>query len=56
MAEKIKEDYSYVCGDMVKEFGKYDKDPSKFFGLYEGLDTRTGKVIVGHSCECRNVY
>jgi actin-related protein 3 len=44
VAEKIKEDYSYVCGDMVKEFGKYDKDPSKFFGLYEGLDARTGKV------------
>lgn len=44
VAEKIKEDYSYVCGDMVKEFGKYDKDPSKFFGLFEGLDARTGKV------------
>lgn len=48
VAEKIKEDYSYVCGDMVKEFGKYDKDPSKFFGLYEGLDTRTGKVSWAH--------
>lgn len=44
VAEKIKEDFSYVCGDMVKEFGKYDKDPSKFFGLFEGLDQRTGKV------------
>ncbi|SCZ89608.1 BZ3500_MvSof-1268-A1-R1_Chr9g10480 [Microbotryum saponariae] len=51
VAEKIKEDYSYVCGDMVKEFSKYDKDPSKFFGLFEGLDARTGKkysVDVGY--------
>lgn len=44
VAEKIKEDYSYVCGDMVKEFGKYDKEPEKFFGVYEGEHSVTGKV------------
>lgn len=44
MAEKIKEDFSYVCGDMVKEFGKYDKEPEKFFGVYEGEHSVTGKV------------
>lgn len=43
VAEKIKEDYSYVCGDMVKEFGKYDKEPEKFFGVYEGEHSVTGK-------------
>ncbi|KAK4057159.1 Arp2/3 complex subunit, actin nucleation center [Microbotryomycetes sp. JL221] len=51
VAERIKEDYAYVCGDMVKEFGKYDREPSKFFGLYEGLDSRTKRkytVDVGY--------
>lgn len=31
IAKKIKEEYCYVCQDMVKEFGKFDKDPSKQF-------------------------
>lgn len=51
VAEKIKEDYSYVCGDMVKEFAKYDKEPDKFFGKYEGKHSVTGKpysVDVGY--------
>jgi len=51
VAEKIKEDYSYVCGDMVKEFAKYDKEPEKFFGKYEGEHSVTGKkysVDVGY--------
>ncbi|ORY85747.1 actin family [Protomyces lactucae-debilis] len=29
-AEKIKENYSYVCQDIVQEFNKYDQDPEKF--------------------------
>lgn len=33
-----------MCGDMVKEFGKYDKEPEKFFGVYEGEHSVTGKV------------
>lgn len=44
VAEKIKENYSYVCGDMVKEFGKYDKEPEKYFEVYEGEHSVTGKV------------
>ena len=44
VAEKIKEQFSYVCGDMVKEFGKYDKEPEKFYGVYEGEHSVTGKV------------
>merc|ERR1711939_246558 len=51
VAEKIKEDYSYVCGDMVKEFAKYDREPEKYFGRYDGENTVTGKkysVDVGH--------
>lgn len=31
IAKKIKEEHCYVCSDMVKEFGKFDKEPSKNF-------------------------
>ena len=44
IAEKIKEDYGYVCGDMVKEFRKYDTEPEKYIIKHEGFDTRTNKV------------
>ncbi|CCJ31075.1 unnamed protein product [Pneumocystis jirovecii] len=30
IAEKIKEEYSYVCSDMIKEFNRYDKEPDRF--------------------------
>lgn len=42
VAKRIKESFCYVCPDMVKEYGKYDNDPSKF-RKYEGKDSRTGK-------------
>lgn len=29
-AKQVKELYSYVCPDLVKEFAKYDKDPEKW--------------------------
>ncbi|KAG4305217.1 hypothetical protein PORY_001387 [Pneumocystis oryctolagi] len=29
-AEKIKEEYSYVCPDIIKEFNKYDREPDRF--------------------------
>lgn len=29
---------------MVKEFNKYDKEPEKYFGVYEGENSATGKV------------
>merc|ERR1712137_1530165 len=43
IAEKIKEDYGYVCGDMVKEFRKYDNEPEKYIIKHEALDSRTNK-------------
>jgi actin-related protein 3 len=29
-AERVKEEYCYVCPDMVKEFARYDKEPDRF--------------------------
>lgn len=49
VAEKIKEDYSYVCGDMVKEFGKYDREPDKFFAKFEGENSVTRRVRLSSS-------
>ncbi|KAF7725163.1 Arp2/3 complex subunit, actin nucleation center [Apophysomyces ossiformis] len=43
VAEAIKEDYSYVCPDIVKEFKKYDQEPQKYFKKYESSQTATGK-------------
>ena len=34
MAKKVKEMYSYVCPDIMKEFAKYDKQPDKYFKTY----------------------
>ena len=50
VAGKVKEQYSYVCQDIVKEFRKYDQEPYKFFARYEGEHTVTGRVRarVGH--------
>ncbi|KAI0073889.1 Actin/actin-like protein [Panus rudis PR-1116 ss-1] len=51
VAGKIKEQYSYVCQDIVKEFRKYDAEPYKYFERYEGENTVTGKkygVDVGY--------
>lgn len=42
VANKIKEQYCYVCPDIVKEYEKYDADPEKF-RKYEGKIKRTGK-------------
>ncbi|KAM3586951.1 Actin-related protein 3 [Umbelopsis sp. WA50703] len=43
VAESIKEQYSYVCPDIVKEFKKYDQEPDKYFKKYEGIHSVTGK-------------
>ncbi|KAL8823489.1 MAG: hypothetical protein Q9170_008358 [Blastenia crenularia] len=29
-AEKVKEEYCYVCPDMVKEFSRFDREPDRF--------------------------
>ncbi|OCF31589.1 actin binding protein [Kwoniella heveanensis CBS 569] len=43
VAEKIKEDYTYVCQDIVKEFKKYDTDPYKYFARFAGEHSVTGR-------------
>ena len=54
VAGKIKENYSYVCQDIVKEFRKYDVEPYKFFERYEGENTVTGKVRTASQSLLRN--
>jgi actin-related protein 3 len=44
VAQKIKENYSYVCQDIVKEFRKYDAEPYKYFERYDGEHSVTGRV------------
>lgn len=44
VAEKIKEDYTYVCQDIVKEFKKYDTDPYRYFARFAGEHSVTGRV------------
>jgi len=51
VASKVKENYSYVCQDIVKEFRKYDADPYNMFQRYTGEHTVTGRsydVDVGY--------
>eukprot|EP00056_Hartaetosiga_gracilis_P000169 m.36555 g.36555 ORF g.36555 m.36555 type:complete len:412 (+) comp10097_c0_seq2:198-1433(+) len=50
-AKQIKERYSYVCPDIVKEFAKYDADPAKWVKQYTGTNRVTKKsfsVDVGY--------
>ena len=46
VASKVKEDYSYVCQDIVREFRKYDEEPYKYFERYEGEHSVTGRVYL----------
>lgn len=51
VAKRIKEQFSYVCPDLVKEFLKYDEEPSKWFKTFEGAHDVTKKpftVDVGY--------
>jgi len=43
IAGKVKETYSYVCQDIVKEYRKYDAEPDKYFVKHDGENTTTGK-------------
>ena len=57
VASKVKEDYSYVCQDIVREFRKYDEEPYKHFERYEGEHSVTGRVyfflsFVSHFFNC----
>jgi actin-related protein 3 len=40
VAKKIKESYCYVCPDIVKEYQKYDTDPTRF-RQYKGVNSKT---------------
>ena len=40
-AKTVKERHCYTCPDIVKEYAKYDKDPTKWIKTYEGIDPRT---------------
>ena len=42
VAKSIKERHCYTSPNLVKEFSKYDKDPSKF-KVFEGKHSKTGK-------------
>lgn len=41
VAKQIKEQYCYVCPDLVKEYQKYDTDPKDRFMVYEGMIEKT---------------
>jgi actin-related protein 3 len=43
VAKRVKEAYSYVCPDIVKEFAKYDADPGKWIRQYTGINSVTKK-------------
>ncbi|KAG5519422.1 hypothetical protein PMAC_002049 [Pneumocystis sp. 'macacae'] len=47
-AEKIKEEYSYVCPDMIKEFNRYDKEPDRFQKYVVELSDKKVVVDVGY--------
>jgi actin-related protein 3 len=41
VAKVIKERYSYVCPDLVKEYLKYDTEPQKWFKVYKDIESVT---------------
>lgn len=44
-AKSIKEQFSYVCPDIVKEFNKYDNEPTKWFKKYDGINSITKQIF-----------
>lgn len=44
-AKEVKERFSYICPDIVKEFGKYDSDPSMWIKQHQIIDRRSKKPI-----------
>lgn len=45
-AERIKQEYCYVCPDIVKEFNKFDRDAEKFAQFVVENKERTSKKVV----------
>ena len=51
IAKRIKEQHSYVCPDIAKEFAKYDTEPEKWFKVQDCINQVTKqpyKVDVGY--------
>jgi len=51
IAKRVKETYSYVCPDIVKEFAKYDTEPQKWIRQHNAVNSVTRKpytVDVGY--------
>jgi len=50
IAKKIKEKYCYVCPDLVKEYEKYDQDPTRFreFAFQDPKTKTPYKIDVGY--------
>ncbi|XP_031477196.1 actin-related protein 3 isoform X2 [Nymphaea colorata] len=48
VARKVKETYCYTCSDIVKEFGKHDREPSKHIKRWTGVKSKTGAP---YSCD-----
>lgn len=46
IAKRVKETYSYVCPDIVKEYKKYDTEPSKWFKQYEDKESVSQRPFV----------
>lgn len=44
-AKAIKERHCYVCPDIVKEFSKYDTEPSKWMKQYQGINSVTKQAF-----------
>lgn len=45
-AKRVKEQFSYVCPDIVKEFKKYDTEASKWIKQYTGIESVSKKPFV----------
>lgn len=43
IARKVKEQFSYICPDLAKEFAKYDANPDKQFKSYSSKRKSTGE-------------
>ena len=41
VAKRVKEQHSYVCPDLAKEFAKYDLAPEKYFRKFDGKNRKT---------------
>jgi actin-related protein 3 len=42
VARRIKEAYCYTYADIVKEFGKHDRDPEKYIKQWTGMKPKIG--------------